>query len=61
MLLNNGFIVIVIFCNEYIELIRKDIYDNFNYYIKDEYIFVTTPIISTHTGEAAVGILIELA
>ena len=47
--------------DEYIELIRKDIYDNFNYYIKDEDIFVTTPIISTHTGEAAVGILIELA
>lgn len=47
--------------DEYIELIRKEIYNNFNYYVKDEDIFVTTPIISTHTGENAVGILIELA
>lgn len=45
----------------YIKLIRHEIQDNFNYYVEDKDIFVTTPIISTHTGENAVGILIELA
>ena len=47
--------------DEYINLIRHEIQDNFNYYVEDKDIFVTTPIISTHTGENAVGILIELA
>ncbi|MBF0713213.1 DegV family protein [Gemella sp. GH3] len=46
---------------EYVELIKTAIYENFNYKVKDEDIFVTTPIISTHTGEGAVGVLIELA
>ena len=47
--------------DEYVNLIRQEIKDNFNYYVEDKDIFVTTPIISTHTGENAVGILIELA
>jgi len=30
------------------------------FYLKEDEIFTTTPIISTHTGENAVGILVEL-
>lgn len=47
--------------SEYVKLIRDAVAENFDYIVKDEDIFVTTPIISTHTGEGAVGVLIELA
>lgn len=46
--------------DDYVQLIKQAIYDEFDYEILDENIMVTTPAVSTHTGENAVGILIEL-
>ncbi len=46
--------------NEYVELIKEELQNEYNYTVSDNDIFTTTPIISTHTGENAVGILIEL-
>lgn len=45
---------------EYVEMIREEICNHFNYQVLDENIIITTPVISTHTGEGAVGIIIEL-
>lgn len=45
---------------EYVEMIREEIFNHFNYQVLDENIIITTPVISTHTGEGAVGIIIEL-
>lgn len=45
---------------EYLTLIKEAIEDKLNYVIDDKYTLVTSPVISTHTGEGAVGILIEL-
>ncbi len=46
--------------DEYVKEIREAIAENFNYEIPNENIHTTTPAISTHTGEGAVGVLIEL-
>ena len=46
--------------DEYIKLIKEELQEEYNYTVNDNDIFTTTPIISTHTGENAVGILIEL-
>lgn len=46
--------------DEYIKLIKEELQEEYNYTVNDNNIFTTTPIISTHTGENAVGILIEL-
>ena len=46
--------------DEYISLIKSELKETFGYVVSDEEIFTTTPIISTHTGENAVGILVEL-
>lgn len=46
--------------DEYITLITTQLKAEFDYEVDEKDIFVTTPIISTHTGENAVGILIEL-
>ena len=46
--------------DEYITLIKSELKETFGYVVSDEEIFTTTPIISTHTGENAVGILVEL-
>ncbi|MBU0279320.1 DegV family protein [Gemella sp. zg-1178] len=45
---------------EYIDSIKEEIAKEFNYKISDEDIFITTPAISTHTGEGAVGIIVEI-
>lgn len=45
---------------EYVKMIRDSLNDEFGYLVDEKDIFVTTPIISTHTGENAVGVLIEL-
>ncbi|MGX7111437.1 DegV family protein [Gemella cuniculi] len=47
--------------DEYVELVRVQLKDEFGYEVKDEDVFTTTPIISTHTGENAVGVIVELA
>ncbi len=46
--------------DEYVELIKKEVKDELDYVVKDEDIMTTTPAISTHTGEKAVGIIVEL-
>lgn len=44
---------------EYVNMIKDEILREFDYDIKEEDIIITTPAISTHTGEKAVGIVIE--
>ena len=46
--------------DEYITLIKSELKEVFGYEVSEDEIFTTTPIISTHTGENAVGILVEL-
>lgn len=46
--------------DEYIELIKIEFENKFNYKLLKENILITTPAISTHTGEGAVGVIIEL-
>ncbi|MBF0710053.1 MULTISPECIES: DegV family protein [unclassified Gemella] len=46
--------------DEYIKLLRIALKEEFGYQIKDEDIEIVTAVISTHVGEGAVGILIEL-
>lgn len=46
--------------DEYVELIKNALKESFGYDVDEKDIFTTTPIISTHTGENAVGILVEL-
>ena len=46
--------------DEYVTLIRSALKESFGYEVNEDEIFTTTPIISTHTGENAVGILVEL-
>ncbi|WP_252344646.1 DegV family protein [Gemella sp. zg-1178] len=46
--------------DEYLALIKEAVLNRLNYNIDDKNIVVTSPIISTHTGEGAVGILVEL-
>ena len=46
--------------DEYVALIKSELKETFGYEVKEDEIFTTTPIISTHTGENAVGILVEL-
>ena len=46
--------------DEYVTLIRSALKESFDYEVNEDEIFTTTPIISTHTGENAVGILVEL-
>lgn len=44
---------------EYLDTIKEEIYKELKYKISNEDIFITTPAISTHTGEGAVGVIIE--
>ncbi len=44
---------------EYVNMIKDEILREFDYNIKEEDIIITTPAISTHAGEKAVGIVIE--
>ena len=46
--------------DEYVDLIKSELKEAFGYEVSEDEIFTTTPIISTHTGENAVGILVEL-
>ena len=46
--------------DEYVTLIKSELEEVFGYIVDEKEIFTTTPIISTHTGENAVGILVEL-
>ena len=46
--------------DEYITIIKSELKEAFGYEVSETEIFTTTPIISTHTGENAVGILVEL-
>ena len=46
--------------DEYITIIKSELKEAFDYEVSEDEIFTTTPIISTHTGENAVGILVEL-
>ena len=46
--------------DEYITIIKSELKEAFGYEVSEAEIFTTTPIISTHTGENAVGILVEL-
>ena len=46
--------------DEYVDLIKAELKEAFGYEVSEDEIFTTTPIISTHTGENAVGILVEL-
>lgn len=46
--------------DEYVALIREEIEKEFGYIVKDDEIMTTTPAISTHTGEKAVGVIVEL-
>ena len=46
--------------DEYVDLIKSELKETFGYEVSEDEIFTTTPIISTHTGENAVGILVEL-
>ena len=46
--------------DEYVTLIKSELEEVFGYVVDEKEIFTTTPIISTHTGENAVGILVEL-
>ena len=46
--------------DEYVTLIKSALKESFGYEVNEDEIFTTTPIISTHTGENAVGILVEL-
>ena len=46
--------------DEYVALIKSELKEVFGYEVSEDEIFTTTPIISTHTGENAVGILVEL-
>ena len=46
--------------DEYVALIKSELKEAFGYEVSEDEIFTTTPIISTHTGENAVGILVEL-
>ena len=46
--------------DEYVTLIKSELEEVFGYIVDEQEIFTTTPIISTHTGENAVGILVEL-
>lgn len=46
--------------DEYVALIKSELEEVFGYVVDEKEIFTTTPIISTHTGENAVGILVEL-
>ena len=46
--------------DEYVDLIKAELREAFGYEVSEDEIFTTTPIISTHTGENAVGILVEL-
>ena len=43
-----------------LDLIKLALKESFDYEVNEDEIFTTTPIISTHTGENAVGILVEL-
>lgn len=45
---------------EYIEMIKVALFENLGYKLTDNDVFITCPVISTHTGEGAVGIIIEL-
>lgn len=45
---------------EYIEMIKVALLENLGYKLTDNDVFITCPVISTHTGEGAVGIIIEL-
>lgn len=46
---------------EYLELIKEALKNEFDYSILEDEVMITSPIISTHTGENAVGVIIELA
>ena len=46
--------------DEYVTLIKSELEEVFGYIVDEKEIFTTTPIISTHTGENALGILVEL-
>ena len=46
--------------DEYVTLIKSELEEVFGYVVDEKEIFTTTPIISTHTGENAVGIVVEL-
>lgn len=49
-----------VLADEYVELMKENFADELGYTIPDKNIMITTPAISTHTGEGAVGIVIEL-
>lgn len=46
--------------DEYVSLLKTAIKEEFSYDVKEEDIGIVTAVISTHVGEGAVGILIEL-
>lgn len=46
---------------EYLDLIKEALKTKFNYEVSEEEIMITSPVISTHTGENAVGVIVELA
>lgn len=47
--------------DEYLDLIKEALKTKFNYEVSEEEIMITSPVISTHTGENAVGVIVELA
>ncbi|MBU0279319.1 DegV family protein [Gemella sp. zg-1178] len=45
---------------EYIDMVREKMLEVFDYQVLDKNIVITTPAVSTHAGEGAVGVMIEV-